>query len=230
MSRDLVIFGASSFAQIAVEYFGRDPEWNVLAVVVDRGYEDGAAQFDVPLMLADEIIGEVRPESTWFHVAIPYSQMNRLREAKYMELRALGLAPASYVSTNAMVDPTATIGDHVFIFENNVVQPFVTIGTGVVLWSGNHIGHHSSVEDFSFISSHVVVSGHCRIGRRSFLGVNSTVGNDVSVGPDNWILPNTLVLSDTGADEMWKPARSQLASRRPSEVFLGAPKQDLGGM
>ena len=36
----------------------------------------------------------------------------------------------------------------------------VRIGNDVVLWSGNHIGHDSTIGDHCFIASHVVVSGN----------------------------------------------------------------------
>ena len=55
------------------------------------------------------------------------------------------------------------------------MQPFVRIGSNVTLWSGNHIGHDSTVGDHCFISSHVVVSGHVEIGRNCFIGVNATL-------------------------------------------------------
>ena len=48
------------------------------------------------------------------------------------------------------------IGENTFIFEANVVQPGVTVGDNVVLWSGNHIGHDSVIEDHCFIASHAV--------------------------------------------------------------------------
>ena len=57
------------------------------------------------------------------------------------------------------------IGDNTFIFEENVIQPFVRIGSNVVLWSGNHIGHDSVIEDHCFIASHVVISGNVTIAR-----------------------------------------------------------------
>ena len=78
--------------------------------------------------------------------------------------------PASYVSPRAFVWRNVKLGEHCFIFENNVLQPFVNIGDNVVLWSGNHIGHHSKIGDHCFVSSHVVVSGFCDIGANCFLG------------------------------------------------------------
>ena len=170
-------------------------------------------------MPIDEIASRFSPEETYFHVASTYTGLNRLRNVKVLELQRMGFSPASYISPHAYVDSTAQIGDHAFIFENNTIQPFVKIGSRVVLWSGNHIGHHSVIQDDVFVSSQVVISGHCAIGRWSFLGVNSTVGNNVSIGTDNWIQPGTVILQDTAADEMWRPEKPKKSSVVPTERF-----------
>ncbi len=63
----------------------------------------------------------------------------------------------SYVSSKATVFPGAPIGDNCFILEDNTIQPFTSIGNNVVLWSGNHIGHHSVIKDHVSFTSHVVL-------------------------------------------------------------------------
>ena len=50
------------------------------------------------------------------------------------------------------------------------------------MWSYNHLGHHSVIEDNVFIASHAVISGNCRIGRNSFLGVNCCLIHGVQIG------------------------------------------------
>lgn len=67
------------------------------------------------------------------------------------------------------------MGDNCFVFENQTIQPFVKIGNDVIIWSGNHIGHHSMIGDHCFISSHVVISGNVKIEPYCFLGVNSSI-------------------------------------------------------
>ncbi len=37
------------------------------------------------------------------------------------------------------------------LLEDNTIQPFVSIGN-VTLWSGNHIGHHSTIHDHYSVS------------------------------------------------------------------------------
>src|SRR5437868_4960954 len=79
----------------------------------------------------------------------------------------------------------------------------------VLLWSGNHIGHHSVLRDNVFVSSHVVISGTCDIGENSFLGVNSTLANDITIGAYNWLGPDVVITRNTEPDTVWRPARSE---------------------
>jgi sugar O-acyltransferase (sialic acid O-acetyltransferase NeuD family) len=120
----------------------------------------------------------------------------------YQTAKQLGYQPASYVSPRAFVWRNAELGEHCFVFENNVLQPFVKVGDNVVLWSGNHIGHHSAIGDHCFIASHVVVSGKCEIGPNCFVGVNATIGNDVEVGADCLIGAGAVVVKDIPADTL----------------------------
>jgi UDP-3-O-[3-hydroxymyristoyl] glucosamine N-acyltransferase len=119
--------------------------------------------------------------------------------------KAMGFRPASYVSSRAFVWPNVKLGEHCFVFEDNTVQPFVTIGDNVVLWSGNHIGHHSIIEPNCFISSHVVISGFCRIREYCFMGVNSSVANNVIIGINNWIAPGVSIMKNTADGTLFKP-------------------------
>jgi hypothetical protein len=80
-------------------------------------------------------------------VALSYSKLNAVRKDKYLAVKALGYALASFISSRATVLNEGRIGENCFLFEDNTIQPFVTIGKNVTLWSGNHIGHHSVIDD-----------------------------------------------------------------------------------
>jgi acetyltransferase-like isoleucine patch superfamily enzyme len=83
-----------------------------------------------------------------------------------------------------------------FIMEHNTIQPFVEIGRNVILWSGNHIGHHSRIADHCFIASHVVVSGGVTIGEHCFLGVNATLRDNIAIGSHCVVGAGALLLAD----------------------------------
>jgi sugar O-acyltransferase (sialic acid O-acetyltransferase NeuD family) len=196
-TRKLVIVGDSAFAEIAKEYFDADTEYEVVAFSVESAYLKKNQVHGLPVTPFETLEQAYAPTDHDIFVAITYTQLNRLRARLANEAKEKGYRLASYISPRAFVWHNVELGEHCFIFEGNTVQPFVRVGNNVVLWSGNHIGHHSIVRDNCFISSHVVISGFCDIGENSFLGVNSTLANNVSVGKNNWIGPGVTISRTT---------------------------------
>lgn len=194
--KQIVVFGAGDIAELARFYFEHDTERHVAAFTVDAAFLKESSFCGLPVVALEELRGTHPPSDYDVFVAVSYQKMNTLRETKMGALRTQGYRLASYVSRKASVF-TDQIGDNCFILEDNTVQPFVQIGNGVTLWSGNHIGHHSTIEDYVFISSHVVISGGVTVGRNSFLGVNATVGDHVKLAPFTLLGAGALILDNT---------------------------------
>ncbi|HVF71495.1 MAG TPA: acetyltransferase [Chthoniobacterales bacterium] len=204
----LLIIGDSAFAEIAFEYFQHDSPYEVVAFCVEREFLKRESLFGLPVVPMEEMEERYPAAEHSFYAANVYTQGNQLRTRLYQAAKDKGYKAASYISPRAFVWRNCKIGEHCFIFENNVVQPFVTIGDNVVLWSGNHIGHHSKIGSNCFISSHVVVSGFCEIGEACFMGVNSTVSNNTKIGDNCVVGASALVLSEVGDNQtavgIWK--------------------------
>ncbi|WP_411379453.1 acetyltransferase [Pseudomonas sp. MPB26] len=210
--KKLVIIGAGEMAMIAYEYFTHDSDYEVSGFAVEREYIVDNELYDLPIVPFEDIEQRFPPSSFEAFVAIPASQLNRLRTRLYNETRSRNYTCATYISSRAFVWRNAKIGDNCFIFENNTVQPFVEIGNNVVLWSGNHIGHRTVIEANCFISSHVVVSGYCRIGSGSFLGVNATINDRITIARDCIVASGALVSKNL---------------TEPERIYYGAPAKEL---
>ena len=115
----------------------------------------------------------------------------------------MGYELISYISSKATI-LSSQIGENCFILEDNTLQPFVKMGNNAVIWSGNHIGHHSSIGYNVTITSHVVISGHCNIGNNCFLGVNSTISNGVTAAEGTLVSLATVIESNTGHWSVYK--------------------------
>ena len=201
--RKLVIVGDSAFAEIAREYFDADSPYEVAAFSVESDYLQRDTLRGLPVVPFETLTETHPPDEYEVFVAVVYTQMNRLRARLAAECRERGYRLASFVSPHAFVWDNVEFGEHCFVFEDNTLQPFVSVGDNVVLWSGNHIGHHSRIEDNCFISSHVVISGFCVIGRNCFLGVNATVANNVTIAEDNWISPGVVIMKNTEPGQLY---------------------------
>lgn len=216
-TRKLVIVGDSAFAEIAYEYFDADSDYEVVAFSVEREFLKHEGKQGLPVVPFEELETRFDPANHEVYVATVYTQLNRLRARLATAAKVKGYRLASYVSSRAFVWHNVELGEHCFIFEDNTVQPFVKIGNNVVLWSGNHIGHHSVIRDNCFIASHAVISGFCDIGENSFIGVNATLANNVTVGKDNWIGPNVTIMKNTGMGALYKteqPEPAKVSARR----------------
>src|SRR4051812_32618927 len=139
--------------------------------------------------------------------------MNQARAEKYLAAKALGYELVSYVSSHATVLTRYPHGDNCFILEDNTIQPFVRIGNNVTLWSGNHIGHDSTIDDHCFISSHVVISGHVRVERNCFLGVNATLRNGITVGEHTLVGAGAVIMKSTKPQSVYLGQRAELFAK-----------------
>ncbi len=216
-SRKLIIVGASAFAEIAYEYFVFDSDYDVVAFAVETPYLLEDHKYGLPLVAFETMERHFCPVEHEVFVAATYTQLNRLRTRLANASKEKGYKLASYISSRAFIWRNVDVGEHCFIFEDNTVQPFVKIGNNVVLWSGNHIGHHSVIADNCFVSSHVVISGFCNIGANSFLGVNATLANNLQIAQDNWIGPNICLTQNTESGALFaqeSPTPSRVSALR----------------
>jgi sugar O-acyltransferase (sialic acid O-acetyltransferase NeuD family) len=216
----LIIFGLGDIAQIANYYFGTDSEHEVVCFTVDRDYMSSEKFEGKPVIAFEEIEKKYPPKDFKMFIAVSYAKMNKMRAEKYRQAKTKGYELVSYISSHCTYLSQYPCGDNCFIFEDNTIQPFVKIGSNVTLWSGNHIGHHSVIEDHNFISSHVVISGHCHIRSFCFIGVNATLGHKVTVAEETLIGAGVVQTKDTVPKGVYVPAKSTLLDRKSDEINL----------
>lgn len=208
----LIIFGNSEIAACAYEYFTHDSDYSVVAFTVDERFCAKQEHFlNLPLIPFERLSTLYNPKNFSAFAAIGSQKLNRLRTEKYLALKQSGFNIASYVSSRAFVWNNVLIGEHAFILENNTLQPYTKIANNVTLWSGNHIGHSTTIKDNCFITSHVVISGCCTIGANSFIGVNSAISENINIGDDNFIGMQCLINISTESNKLFVGEKSRLA-------------------
>lgn len=196
MKKNVIIFGTRDLAQLAKFYFETDSDLNPVCFTVDRQYYTEESFEGLPVIPFDEIEQNFSSKSNLIFVPMTHAKMGFARKNKYLEAKAKGYDFANYISSHATYFGTS-IGENCFIFEDNTIQPFTKIGNNVVLWSGNHIGHHSVIMDHVFLTSHVVISGHCVVEPHSFFGVNSTVRDNILIKEGTLVAMGAVINKNT---------------------------------
>ncbi len=220
MVKNVVIVGTGDFARVAHVYLSRDTDWNIAAFAVHERYVTEPTFRGLPLVKLETLVETHPPCDYELLVAIGFSGVNAARAAVFKEVRASGYQCVTYVNSRVCQWGEVSLGQNVFIFENNVLQPFVTIGDNVIIWSGNHIGHDATVGDHCFIASHAVISGNVKIGPRCFIGVNATIRDGVDIAEECVIGAGALVLANTEPRQVLKGIPAEL-SKVPSNRLRG---------
>jgi sugar O-acyltransferase (sialic acid O-acetyltransferase NeuD family) len=210
--KPLVIFGCAEIGELAHFYFTTDSQRAVVAFTVDAAFKTVDTFCGLPVIAFEELTEKFPPASHDLFIALGYSRLNQVRAAKVSAAKTKGYTLASYCSSHATMLTRDPVGENCFILEDNTVQPFVKIGQNVTLWSGNHIGHHSVIEDDCFIASHVVVSGGVRIGPRCFIGVNVTLRDHITIGESSVIGAGALILNDVTPHSVYKALPAELSA------------------
>ena len=207
----VIIFGLEDFAELANYYLKNDSKHEVVAFSVNEPFlPEEIYKEGLPIVAFDNIEEKYSPSEYSFFAPMAPNKMNKLRESVYNSIKEKGYQLISYISTKATLFDNE-IGDNCFILENNTIQPFTKIGNNVVLWSGNHIGHHSEIEDHVTLTSHVVISGHCLIKKYSVLGVNAAIRDGITIAEATFVGMSASVTKDT---EEWS-------------MYLGVPAKKI---
>ena len=122
-----------------------DLDYEVVAFTVDAAYVDKDEHRARPLVAFEGLQSRFPPDDHDLFVAIGFQKMNAVRAKKFAEAKSMGYRLASYLSSKASAWPEFSAAENTFVMEDNTIQPFVDIGPDTILWSGNHVGHHSTI-------------------------------------------------------------------------------------
>ena len=200
--KKVILFGTGQFSEVATFYLENFSDEIIEAYTVHEKYITEESFKAKPLVPFEKVKEKYSTQKYKLFIPFNYNSVNRIRESLYLDGLRMGYDFASYIDPNCRCNADQ-IGENCFILENNTIQPSSKIGNNVIIWSGNHIGHHSFISDHCFISSHVVVSGGVQIGANSFLGVNSTIRDNIKIGCANVIGAGAIILSNTNEYEVY---------------------------
>ena len=214
----VIIFGIQDFAELAHYYLENDSEHEVVAFCVNEKYIPENKFFKNLPVVPFETVERIYPASEYvFFAPMSPQKMNRLRENVYYDIKHKGYKLISYISSKATTFDNA-IGDNCFILENNTIQPFTLIGNNVILWSGNHIGHHSVIKNHIMFTSHVVLSGHCVVENYCTLGVNATIRDGITIAEGTFVAMATSIIKNTEPWGLYKGNPAIKSEKSTKEV------------
>jgi acetyltransferase-like isoleucine patch superfamily enzyme len=193
----VVLYGTGRGADVARRFLQRDSDHQVCGFTLDSDYMTSDTFCGLPVVAFENVEKVFPPDEFKMLTLLGYQGMNGLRRRKYEEGKAKGYGFISYVNSHFYKAGDVEIGENCFILDNQSISLDVRIGNNVVLWSSNHIGDLTVVEDHVWLASHVTVAAEAVLGAGSFLGLGATVGNRVKIAPETFVGAQTFLSAGT---------------------------------
>ena len=181
----IVVFGASGHGKVVCDIL------RALKVPV-AGFIDGNSRFagreitGLPVF-GDEAWLAERLRGSEVKVALGIGDQQN-RKAVAEKCNAMGAEVISAAHPNAVVAPSARLGEGAMVMAGAIINPEADIGRGAIINTGAIIEHDVVIGDYSHISPGAVTGGAARVGSLTHIGLGAivlprvTIGNNVVIG------------------------------------------------
>ncbi|WP_110112112.1 acetyltransferase [Bacillus sp. CGMCC 1.16541] len=134
-----------------------------------------------------------------WHVAIGHIDV---REAKLIELQDDEKVTPPIIHQQAIVSPTATIGEGSFIHVGVIINACATIGQGTIINTAATIDHDCIIGNYVNIGPGSHLAGGVSVGEKTELGTGVNVRPNVHIGRRCIIGAGSVVVSDIPDDSV----------------------------
>lgn len=167
----------------------------------------------------EELEEHYKKEEIAIYLCIGYTNMNRARREKFIELKKRGYHIENYIHKTACVE-TDRLGEGNLIFEQAYIGMYAELGNGNIIYPKALIAHHTKVGDFNYFAISASVAGHVMIADENFFGNNATTKDKIVIGNGNLIGANSYVPRDVSDENVIVPERSVILKDKKPTDFL----------
>ena len=200
----VVVIGAGGHAKVCIELL-RAGGRKVAGVVGP----DAAPVLGAPVLGGDDDLPHLHGEG--LREAFVAVGDNARRVALGRAAQAAGFTLVNAVSPQAVVSPSATLGEGVAVMAGAVVNADARIGDFAVINTRASVDHDSVVEEGAHLAPGATLAGGVRVGAGALVGVNAAVIQAVSIGAGAFVGAGAAVVADVaaGATVIGVPARER---------------------
>ncbi|MFA7237172.1 MAG: acetyltransferase [Phycisphaeraceae bacterium] len=198
MRHKLIVYGAGGHGLVVAEAAAAQG-WVVL------GYRDDRLRPGTHIA-AWTVIDRFDDDAHWL-VAIGD---NAIRGRLMNELQQSGRKLATVIHPTAVVSPSASVDEGVYIGPLAVAQSMTRIGAGAIINTGSIVEHDNVIGDAAHIAPGSILCGRVTVGHRTLIGAGATVMPGVRIGDDAVVGAGSMVRGDvaTGQTVAGNPAKA----------------------
>ncbi len=220
---NIVIFGAGQFAEVLSVYIEVDTQDQVVGYTVDESFCTEKEFNGLPLIPWECLEDVFPPERVKILGPISYRGGNQFRMDRFFDGKRRGYSFYTFIHPSAYVY-SRKIGENVIVLEGNTVQPFAEVEDNCILWSHNHIGHHTLLGAHGFLCGRVTIGGNVKVGEGVFWAGCTTARDNIEIGSWSFLTLGAIASESIPENSVLVKDKSKLiknAARRFLKKLMG---------
>lgn len=216
-TKPIIIYGNGHIAKMLYHFI--KVEHDVACFTVDKHCIDDHACESLPVIPFSDITQDFPAARFDMLIAVGFSDMNNLRERKYLEATEKGYQLINYIHPSVVLHDNVTLGHNNIILDHASIHPYTTLGNGNFISSNTNLGHGCTLGNFCWINAGVSVGGETTLGNKCFYGMNASISNGLNIADESFIGAHTFIAHNTLEKEVYL-SDSGKKFRLDSEHFL----------
>lgn len=123
-------------------------------------------------------------------ISIGSNRVRKLISERYPLIYATALHP------NAIVSPTAQVGQGSVVMQGAIIQSDAVIGRHCIINTGASVDHECRIDDYVHISPHATLCGNVQVGEGSWIGAGATIIPGIKIGKWCTVGAGSVVVKD----------------------------------
>ncbi len=191
----VVVYGAGGQARVLLELMDRAGICPIAGIVDDNVELHGTKVEGVHVLGPIERLASLARVHR-IHRAVIAVGDNIARKRFAEHARSIGLRFPVLIHPNAVVSPTATLGDGTVVLAGAVVGAHARIGELCIINTRAAVDHDCELGDFVHVGPGAIITGNVTVGNGTMIGAGSTIIPGLIVGDDSIIGAGATVIRD----------------------------------
>lgn len=212
MGVKVVGLGAGGHAKVVIEILRSHKSYALMGLLDTKPELRGKSVLGVPILGDDDLIPVLKRDGVCrFFVGLGSTGDDRRRQRLFELALQHGMKPVDAVHPQAIISPSAELGEGVTIMAGAVINACTRLGENVIVNTGAIVEHDCVIGDHVHIATGAQLASTVRVGTGAHIGAGATVRQCITIGEGAIVGAGAVVVKDV----------------RPHTVVVGVPAYPL---
>ena len=193
----VVGLGAGGHAKVVIEILHCHESYELIGLLDPKPELQGKNVLGVPVLGGDDLLPTLKRDGIChFFVGLGSIRDTRPRQRLYELALQHGMRPVDAVHPQAVISPSAEIGEGITIMAGAVINACARLGVNVIVNTGVVVEHDCVIGDHVHIATGAQLASTVRVGAGAHIGAGATVRQRITIGVGAIVGAGAVVVKD----------------------------------